>query len=455
MGALVLLADRYALDELLGRGAMGDVWRATDRLLVRPVAVKVLRMEETADTERFRLEARIAGRLNHPNVVGVYDFGAHHDGRPYLVMELVDGWSLAQERSLRGALPPYEAAGLAAQMAAGLTAAHQQGVIHRDIKPANAMVTTDGTVKITDFGIARFADEAAGTATATGKVLGTADYLAPERALGRPARPSVDMYSLGCVLYELLTGRPPFQGATSLAVVQQHVDAAPLPPVRLRAETPRPLSDYVLCLLAKDPVARPGAAEAADWLGALAQRSASGERTASTAYRRVPITPAEPGGVTAHRPVPPPPSATAGPAADTAHRSVALVGSAPHTGPSSVPSPSVARASRSRPRGRGRLAVKAAVGAGAVALFAGAAALGATLDSGDVQGPSTPVSATSSAVASAPPDGTGTARAPSADSNPTAPSVSPATTGPHTNDHQAAREDKPKGMEEHTKGHTH
>ncbi len=194
----------------------------------------------------------------------MYDFGSHYD-QLYLVMELVDGWSLAQERSLRGALPPQEAAAIAAQAAAGLAAAHQQGVIHRDIKPDNLMLAADRTVKIADFGIARFTDDAASTLTATGKILGTADYLAPERALGRPAQPASDIYSLGCVLYELLTGRPPFSGATSLAVVQQHVSATPPPPSRLRPEIPQPLSDHVLHLLAKDPSDRPTAEQAADW----------------------------------------------------------------------------------------------------------------------------------------------------------------------------------------------
>ncbi|WP_408649356.1 serine/threonine-protein kinase [Streptomyces herbicida] len=206
VGVQGLLADRYELQELLGRGAMGEVWRARDHLLGQPVAVKLLHAEEGTDTERFRLEAQIAARLNHPNAVGMYDFGSHHD-QPHLVMELVDGWNLAQERSLRGALTPAEAAAITAQAAAGLSAAHQQGVVHRDVKPANVMLTTDRTAKIADFGIARFAQEAASSLTATGKIIGTADYLAAERALGRPAQPASDVYSLGCVLYELLTGR--------------------------------------------------------------------------------------------------------------------------------------------------------------------------------------------------------------------------------------------------------
>ncbi|MEV6962113.1 protein kinase [Streptomyces sp. NPDC051207] len=346
----MLLADRYQLDELLGRGSMGEVWRATDQLLGRRVAVKLLRTEEATDTERFRLEALTAARLNHPHVVGVYDFGSDRD-RLFLVMEYIDGWSLAEERSLRGVLPPQEAAALAAQVAAGLSAAHRHGVIHRDIKPANIMLTTDRTAKITDFGIARFADEADRTLTATDKIVGTADYLAPERALGRSADPASDIYSLGCVLYQLLTGRALFQGATSLAVVQQHVDAVPVPPDRVRPGIPQPLSDYVLRLLAKDPAQRPTADDVADWLNA----------------RQWEGSPAEPVGAAAA--APPPPAATASLPLGSA--------SAP---PAVPPSPSP---SHSRPRSRGVLASKAVLGGTAVVLFAGAAAVGASLNSGD------------------------------------------------------------------------
>jgi serine/threonine-protein kinase len=265
----VLVAGRYLLETPLGRGAMGEVWRATDQTLNRSVALKLLTGEAAEkDTARFHLEAQTAARLNHPHVVGVYDFGSHA-GQPYLVMELVEGWSLAQERSLRGTLAPAEAARLVGQLANGLAAAHRQGVIHRDIKPANVMLTSDGVAKITDFGIARFADAAAGALTATGTVVGSAAYLAPERALGRPAEPPCDVYAMGCVLYELLTGRPPFTGATSLAVVQQQVDAAPVPPTLLRPDIPEPLSAFVLRLLDKDPARRPTAGEAATWLTAL------------------------------------------------------------------------------------------------------------------------------------------------------------------------------------------
>lgn len=204
----MLVAERYRLDEPLGRGAMGEVWRATDQALDRPVAVKLLRADDDdAAAERFRMEAQTAARLNHPHLVSMYDSGCH-DGRFYLVMELVDGWSLAQELAVHGLLDPQEAGAIGAQMAAGLSAAHLQGVIHRDIKPGNIMLTTNRIVKITDFGIARFADDASHTPTATGKILGTGSYLAPERAVGRPALPASDVYALGCVLYELLTGRP-------------------------------------------------------------------------------------------------------------------------------------------------------------------------------------------------------------------------------------------------------
>ncbi|MGW4566137.1 protein kinase domain-containing protein [Streptomyces sp. NPDC004561] len=359
VGVHGLLADRYQLEERLGRGAMGEVWRAADQLLGRPVAVKLLHAEQAADAERFRLEAQTAGRLNHPNVVGMYDFGSHHD-RLYLVMELIDGWSLAQERSLRGVLNPQDATAIAAQAAAGLAAAHQRGVIHRDVKPANVMLTGDRTAKIADFGIARFADEAASALTVTGKILGTADYLAPERALGRPAQPASDAYSLGCVLYELLTGRPPFRGATSLAVVQQHVDAAPAPPSRLRPGIPQQLSDYVLLLLAKDPAHRPTAEQAANWLARYHQTPRRTEPDSTT--------------------IMPAPVAAAA------------------TGPQAHQSRSAAH---SHSRGHRKLLPRATVGGIGLTLFAAAAALGASMNSGDYT-PSSPSSPAQATVTSAP-----------------------------------------------------
>ncbi|MFE1196747.1 protein kinase [Streptomyces olivaceoviridis] len=406
VGVQGLLADRYQLQDRLGSGAMGEVWRADDRLLGRPVAVKLLRTDEAADAERFRLEAQTAGRLNHPNVVGMYDFGSHH-GRLYLVMELVDGWTLAQERSLRGALDPQEAAALGAQVASGLAAAHRQGVIHRDVKPANVMLSADRTAKIADFGIARFADEAAAGLTATGKIVGTADYLAPERALGRPAQPASDVYSLGCVLYELLTGRPPFRGATPLAVVQQHVDAPPAPPARLRPGIPQELSDYILFLLAKEPAHRPTADQAADWLAA---------------YGRVPHAP-EPDGTALP------------PAAATAPALAMPATSAP------APPTRVSRAvTHSRPRARRKLTARAAVGGAGLALFAAAAALGASLNSSEDTPSAPPASAPGTVATSAP--ATGTA------SPASVPAASPAPR--QTQEQDGGREEGPK--DKHGKG---
>ncbi|MFF8906222.1 serine/threonine-protein kinase [Streptomyces olivaceoviridis] len=427
VGVQGLLADRYQLQDRLGSGAMGEVWRADDRLLGRPVAVKLLRTDEAADAERFRLEAQTAGRLNHPNVVGMYDFGSHH-GRLYLVMELVDGWSLAQERSLRGVLDPQEAAALGAQVASGLAAAHRQGVIHRDVKPANVMLSADRTAKIADFGIARFADEAAAGLTATGKIVGTADYLAPERALGRPAQPASDVYSLGCVLYELLTGRPPFRGTTPLAVVQQHVDAPPAPPARLRPGIPQELSDYVLFLLAKEPAHRPTADQAADWLAS---------------YGRVSHAP-EPNGTAL-----PPAAVTApAPAMPTAPAPVMPTISAPVMPTTSAPAPR-ARVSRavthSRPRARRKLTARAAVGGAGLALFAAAAALGASLNSSEDSPSSPPASAPSTVATSEP--ATGTA------SPASAPATSPAPR--QTQEQDGDREEGPKDKHGKGKGKGH
>jgi serine/threonine-protein kinase len=244
---------------------MGEVRRAVDEVLGRQVAVKVLRKQGVDDVTRFRLEAWTAARLNHPHVVAVYDFGADQD-RLYLVMELLDGRSLADELAEYIRLSPERVAAIGAQVAAGLAAAHSEGVLHRDIKPANLLVASDDTVKIADFGIARFADESALDLTATGQVIGTSSYLAPERALGRVGGPAADMYALGCVLYELLTGRPPFQADTATAVVYQHVDAAPVPARRHRPDLAEQLDALVLRLLAKNPDERPTAQQTADAL---------------------------------------------------------------------------------------------------------------------------------------------------------------------------------------------
>ncbi|WP_447034016.1 serine/threonine-protein kinase [Streptomyces hypolithicus] len=245
---------------------MGEVWRATDEVLGRPVAVKLLLGSEadTSAAARFRLEAQTAARLSHPHLVAVFDFGAWQD-RFYLVMELVEGTSLAQDLLAEGALGADRVARIAAQASAGLAAAHRQGVVHRDIKPGNLMTSFDGTVKIADFGIAQFIDDPGAALTTAGQIVGTSLYLAPERALGRPAGPASDMYSLGCVLYQLLAGRPPFQSDTATGTIYQHVDAAPMPPRQLGVDVPGPFEAYLLRLLAKQPADRPTADQAAEW----------------------------------------------------------------------------------------------------------------------------------------------------------------------------------------------
>ncbi|MFF7212750.1 serine/threonine-protein kinase [Streptomyces sp. NPDC008238] len=272
----MLVADRYRLDAPIGRGGMGEVWRATDEVLGRSVAVKLLLGDgsDPSAAARFRLEAQTAARLGHPHVVAVFDFGAW-DGRFFLVMELVEGDSLAQLLEAGHLLTADHVAVVAAQAAAGLAAAHQQGIVHRDIKPGNLMLDAAGSLKIGDFGIARFVDDPAAGLTMTGQIVGTSLYLAPERALGRTAGPASDVYALGCVLYQLLTGRAPFQGDSATALLYQHIDSAPVPPSQLGADLPSAFEDYLLGLLAKQPEERPTAQDVADWFRTDAWRAHS------------------------------------------------------------------------------------------------------------------------------------------------------------------------------------
>lgn len=268
----MLTADRYRLLEMLGRGGMGEVWRAEDTTLGREVAVKLLL--DTAAVpdarERFRQEARTAAGLNHPHLLAVHDFG-EDEGHCYLVMELVHGRSLRAELAEKGPLKVDAACRIAGEAAAGLAAAHRAGVVHRDIKPGNLLLA-EGGVKVADFGIARATAAAACALTTTGQILGTLAYLAPERARGRPAGPTADVYALGCVLYEMLCGRPPFVTDDVPAVVaHQHIDADPVPPRQLRAEVPAAVEALVLHMLAKDPAARPPAVEVAERLGVAAR----------------------------------------------------------------------------------------------------------------------------------------------------------------------------------------
>jgi serine/threonine-protein kinase len=277
-GTRVLVAGRYRLDAVIGRGGMGEVWRASDEVLGRPVAVKLLLgggSDEEA-TARFRLEAQTAARLNDPHVVTVFDFGSW-DGRFFLVMELVEGSSLAQDLAAGAGFSPQRVAGIAAQAAAGLAAAHGQGVVHRDIKPGNLMQDALGAVKIGDFGIARFVDDASAALTSAGQIVGTSLYLAPERALGTPAGPGSDVYALGCVLYQLLAGEPPFQADTAAAVLHLHVEAPP-PSASLRCpQLPGAFEQYLLRMLAKRPEDRPSAQEVAHWFAGAAWRGGAQE----------------------------------------------------------------------------------------------------------------------------------------------------------------------------------
>ena len=258
------LGGRYRMGELLATGGMGEVWAAHDLLLDRAVAVKVLSGALAGDgraAERLRREARAAGRLEHPGIARVLDLG-EHDGRPYLVMELLEGESLAARIDRAGPMPPAEAARVVAAVADALEAAHQAGVVHRDIKPGNVFLTSTGAVKVLDFGIASAAGDAALT---TGDLLGTAAYLAPERVLGHRATAAADTYALGVVLYELLAGHRPFDGGSEVERAMAHVNADPLSLHRAAPSTPPFLAAACHQALAKDPSARP--ASAADFAG--------------------------------------------------------------------------------------------------------------------------------------------------------------------------------------------
>jgi serine/threonine protein kinase len=266
-----LLGGRYALGEPLGRGGMAVVYRATDTVLGRPVAVKVLSdglARDPAFVERFRREARAAARLAHAGVVTVFDHGSEGDVH-YIVMELVEGPTLA-DLLARGPLGAERTAAIGDAVLAALEAAHARGLVHRDVKAGNVMLTQAGEVKVMDFGIARSLD--AETLTGSGTVVGSASYLSPEQVRGLTADRRSDLYSVGCVLYEALTGRPPFVGSSAIAVAHQHVSEEPVPLSSL-ARVPSSLEDVIMRALAKDPGAR--YESAADMRGALARAMAA------------------------------------------------------------------------------------------------------------------------------------------------------------------------------------
>ena len=257
----LVLRDRYRLDALIASGGMGDVWRGTDLAIDRRVAIKLLRSEHADDEDglaRFRAEAHHAGSLSHPNIAQVFDYGEARAAEPgYLVMELVEGLSLTRILD-DGPLPPGDVMDVVAQAARGLAAAHQAGLVHRDIKPGNLLVRLDGLVKITDFGIATAAGENPVTQPVTqpGMLIGTPAYLAPERISGVPATPATDLYALGVVAHQCLTGQVPFAGEP-LAVALAHLDRGipPLPP-----SVPPAVAALVTDLTRQDPAARPGSA---------------------------------------------------------------------------------------------------------------------------------------------------------------------------------------------------
>src|SRR5438105_7907049 len=249
-----VLADRYELEELVGSGGMSSVYRAHDRVLDRRVALKVLHQRLTSEAEyveRFRREARMVAGLLHQNIVTVIDRG-EDDGCPFIVFEFVSGENLKQLVVREGPLPVEQAVELGMQIARGLAFAHANGYVHRDVKPQNVLLNGDGEAKVTDFGIARSLDVEHGV-TQTGTVLGTSAYIAPEQASGRPVGPHTDVYSLGVVLYELLTGEVPFPGENFVAVAMKHINEQPPSLVEKRPDVPLRLAAAVDRALEKDP----------------------------------------------------------------------------------------------------------------------------------------------------------------------------------------------------------
>jgi serine/threonine-protein kinase len=252
-----IYGNRYRLVDRIAIGGMGEVWRAHDEVILRDVAIKILKPEFMGDPgflERFRVEARHAARVDHEGIADVYDYG-EGSGSAYLVMELVAGDSLARIIEKRIRLGDIEVLSIIEQTAKALHAAHQDGLVHRDVKPGNLLITPGGKVKITDFGIARVADQVA--LTATGQVMGTVQYLAPEQATGKPATPSTDIYSLGIVAYEALTGRRPFTGESQMVIAMAQINDKP---PAMGEDIDKRVQDLVLACLAKKPNQRPGSA---------------------------------------------------------------------------------------------------------------------------------------------------------------------------------------------------
>ncbi|MDP8951701.1 MAG: protein kinase, partial [Actinomycetota bacterium] len=257
-----LIGDRYSLGDLIGSGGMAVVFLAHDEVLERDVALKILREQYAGDegfVERFRREARSAASLSHPHIVHTYDWGRSEDGGAYyMAMEYVPGGTLKDRILKGGALPPRTAVEVASQIAEALEVAHGRGVVHRDVKPQNVLLTASGETKVADFGLARVANAA--TTSRSGLIMGTAGYMSPERAKGEPAGPRSDLYSLGVVLYEMLTGEVPYEDDTPATVAAKHVSEPPRSPREANPEIPGEIDALTLRLLAKDPDDRYGSA---------------------------------------------------------------------------------------------------------------------------------------------------------------------------------------------------
>ncbi|MGE3192361.1 MAG: protein kinase [Microbacteriaceae bacterium] len=253
----ITFGGRYQLASRIAIGGMGEVWQATDLVIGRTVALKILKDEYLGDPgflERFRAEARHAALVNHEGIANVFDYG-EEDGSAYLVMELVPGEALSSILERERVLPTDKVLDIVAQTASALHAAHQAGLVHRDIKPGNLLMTPEGRVKITDFGIARIADQV--PLTATGQVMGTVQYLSPEQASGHPASPTTDIYSLGIVAYEALAGRRPFTGESQVAIAMAQINEAP---PELPVTIAEPVRNLVYACIAKKPEDRPSSA---------------------------------------------------------------------------------------------------------------------------------------------------------------------------------------------------
>jgi serine/threonine-protein kinase len=257
-----VLGERYEIGGVLGRGGMAEVHRGRDLRLGREVAVKVLRHDLARDPSfqvRFRREAQASASLNHPAIVAVYDTGEDRTttgATPYIVMEYVEGETLRDVIRREGHLPSERAMTLAADICGALDFSHRNGIVHRDVKPGNVMITPQGTVKVMDFGIARAVSDSAATMTSTAAVIGTAQYLSPEQARGESVDARSDVYSMGCLLYELVTGAPPFSGDSPVAVAYQHVREDPRLPSSINPEVPAELDAILLKAMSKNPANR-------------------------------------------------------------------------------------------------------------------------------------------------------------------------------------------------------